>query len=548
MIRPASRVTRDVTASGALAAIWMLASALGAASWPSEAELERSGARIGSIAFRALPIFDPAHPEERKAIYRFAERLHVDTRPGVIEQQLLFRSGDPYSRRVLDETERNLRKLRFILDPEIHIVGYRDGLVDLEIVTREVWTTNPGISFGRSGGENSAGVELEELNVLGLGKQLFFDYSNDVDRSTYIVRWHDPGIFGSRWTSTIALRDSDDGTGQSLELDRPFYSLDSRWSAHMGLDRNQAVERVYRLGEPVAGYGVEYDAAELSFGSSQGLRGRWARRWIAGFRQDRSAFSPAADMAMPPTPPSDRALDHLFVRMEAVEDDFETTRNRDQIGRVEDLQFGLQYSLELAMAAPPIGADRSSALLRAEGGRGFRLGRDAALFIGGSAQTRIERGSFADSRVSAALRFYRPTGPKGTLFALLSAEAGHALDADHEMTIGGDSGLRGYPLRYQAGSGRALLTVEQRMYSSRSLWRLADIGGAVFFDAGRAWGRAPLGSSPDHGILRNVGFGLRLASRKTGLANVVHIDIAFPLDGPSSLDQAQFLVQTKRSF
>ena len=51
----------------------------------------------------------------------------------------------------------------------------------------DVWTTNPGISFGRSGGENSGGIKLEELNLLGLGKQLSFDYSKDVDRSSYTL-------------------------------------------------------------------------------------------------------------------------------------------------------------------------------------------------------------------------------------------------------------------------------------------------------------------------------------------------------------------------
>ena len=41
---------------------------------------------------------------------------------------------------------------------------------------------------------------------------------------------------------------------------------------------------------------------------------------------------------------------------------------------------------------------------------------------------------------------------------------------------------------------------------------------------------------------------LRLGSTRSGLANVLHLDIAFPLDGDSSIDNVQFLVETKRSF
>jgi hemolysin activation/secretion protein len=130
----------------------------------------------------------------------------------------------------------------------------------------------------------------------------------------------------------------------------------------------------------------------------------------------------------------------------------------------------------------------------------------------------------------------------------MSAAAGHELDADHELTIGGDTGLRGYPLRYQAGSGTAILTIEQRYFTDISLWQLADVGAAVFFDMGRAWGDPLLGPSENHGLLKDVGIGLRLGSSRSALGNVLHIDVAFPLDSSRDIDDVQFLVQTKRSF
>jgi hemolysin activation/secretion protein len=133
-------------------------------------------------------------------------------------------------------------------------------------------------------------------------------------------------------------------------------------------------------------------------------------------------------------------------------------------------------------------------------------------------------------------------------FAGFSAGLGQDLDADHELTIGGDTGLRGYPLRYQAGSATALVTLEQRYFSRLRLWQLADVGAAVFFDVGRAWGESPMGPSENLGLLKDVGFGLRLGTSRSALGNVVHIDVAFPLDGGHSIDSVQFLVQTKRSF
>jgi len=93
-----------------------------------------------------------------------------------------------------------------------------------------------------------------------------------------------------------------------------------------------------------------------------------------------------------------------------------------------------------------------------------------------------------------------------------------------------------------------LMTIEQRYFTNRSLWKIADVGGAVFFDAGGSWGRSAFGPTANEGLLKDVGFGLRLGSSKSSLGNVLHIDVAFPLDGPSSIDRVQLLVQTKRSF
>jgi outer membrane protein assembly factor BamA len=519
-----------------------------APAWPDDAELEARGTRIGTVTVRDLPIFDQRIEGEKKAIYRLADRLHVDTRDSVIEAQLLFRSGDLYSRHLLEETERNLRQLRFIREPEVRITGYHDGVVDLEVVAHEVWTTNPGLSYGRSGGTDKTGIELEELNLLGFGKHLAFDYSDDVDRSSFAIRWHDPNMFGSRWRNDLVLRDSDDGSGQSLAVERPFYALDTHWSAGIALGRDETVEHVYRLGEQVAGYGQRLEFGELRYGWSAGLRDGWVRRFTAGLRRDHADFEFAPGEPAPAALPPSRHLDYPWLRFEAIEDDFDTTRNRDQIARTEDFQFGTRYAVELGWAGEAFGSDRNAAILRAEAARGFRLGDDHALFLDAALSGRQESGDFRDALLTAGLRYYVPDGPKRTFYASLTAEAGHRLDADHERLLGGDSGLRGYPLRYQAGQGRALLTLEQRFYTKYSLWRLADVGGAIFFDVGKSWGSSAFGPTENQGLLKDIGFGLRLGSAKTALANVLHIDVAFPLDGDRSINGVQVLVQTKRSF
>ena len=48
--------------------------------------------------------------------------------------------------------------------------------------------------------------------------------------------------------------------------------------------------------------------------------------------------------------------------------------------------------------------------------------------------------------------------------------------------------------------------------------------------------------------LKEVGIGLRFGSSRSSFGNVIHVDLAFPLDGDDSIDSVQFLVETKASF
>ncbi|KAF0192876.1 MAG: hypothetical protein FD165_646 [Gammaproteobacteria bacterium] len=132
-------------------------------------------------------------------------------------------------------------------------------------------------------------------------------------------------------------------------------------------------------------------------------------------------------------------------------------------------------------------------------------------------------------------------------YASVDATAVYRLDLENQLLLGGDSGLRGYPLRYQSGEERALVTLEQRYYTNWYPLRLARVGAAVFFDGGRVWDRDAF-NSQNLGWLRDVGFGLRLSLTRSGLGSVGHIDFAFPLDGDPSIDPFQLLVGVQSTF
>ncbi len=136
---------------------------------PSFAELEAAGAVIGEVRIDTRDIFDLADEKENGILYRAANALHIQTRAGIVRRQLLFKPGERVSARLIEETERLMRSNRIFYDVSIVPVGYRDGVVDIEVRTRDTWTLEPGVSASRAGGVNKTGASLLDTNFLGTG-------------------------------------------------------------------------------------------------------------------------------------------------------------------------------------------------------------------------------------------------------------------------------------------------------------------------------------------------------------------------------------------
>lgn len=514
---------------------------------PDEAELEAAGAVIGRIHFDLQDIFDERDPREDRYLYRLANDLHVKTRESTARAQLLFRTGDRFSGRLARETERNLRRQDYFFDANIRPIAWDGERVDLLVSTRDVWSLQPGFSYGRKGGAQSTSLEIEEENLLGYGKNLAIARRRDVERESLLVRWHDPNIWGSRWRSDLTYSSNDDGHSRQALVERPFFSFDARWSAGVRLLDDSRVEPHYDAGEVLDEYRHDVDFAEARGGWSRGLIGGWTRRWLAGMRYDRQRFSFAPGRVGPQALPPDRTLSYPWVGLEWVEERFEETRNLNQIGRTEDLYYGTSLRLELGWASESLGSTQDSAILAAAAGTSLQFLEQQSLFLVARASGRAESGELANGMLAGTARYYWRWQPKRVFYVGLEATTTHELDPETQLFLGGDTDLRGYPFRFESGTSRMQLTLEQRFYSDWYPFRLFYVGGAIFFDAGRVWGRSIAGTEPV-GVLRNVGVGLRLGNSRSGFGSVVHIDVAVPLDRTADIDAVQFVVDTKRSF
>ena len=516
---------------------------------PSDAALERMGAVIGRIEIQNKNIFDLRNPKDDKPIFRLADRLHRVTRRELIEHQLLFHSGERYSRHLIEESARILRANPYFYDASIRPVRYHDGKVDVLVRTRDVWTLNPGLDFSRSGGKSETGVQLEELNAFGTGTDFKVEHLKSVDRTTSEVDVSNQHAFDT-WVSVNATYgELSDGRLRQLIVNRPFYALETRHAGGVTLIDSTFDAPLYDRGEIIDRFQVLNRLYQLYGGWSTGLVHGWARRVSLGLTYDEHRFAPAplSLWSGPTVLPANRKFVYPWVQFDWVQDEYAKLRNHNQIHRTEDFDLGAYVSAQVGWAPRSFGSSQDAARILFSAGDGYWLSRGDTLLVAGTASGRVERGILENGVVGASITNFAEQSSHWLLYSTLRATAGKRLNLDDQILLGGDNGLRGYPLRYQDGTASALFTLEERWFSDWYPFRLFRVGATVFFDMGRTWGRAPL-AAPSLGLLKDAGFGLRFGNARTAFGNVIHVDVAFPFNGDSNIKRVQFLVTTHRDF
>ncbi len=516
---------------------------------PDPSYLEQRGATIGTVNIRIDNVFDPSNPAEDKALYRWANRIHFTTRPSVIEEIALFQPGDVFQSRLLEETARLLRARGFVAEAAVTAQSYdaTKNTTDVDVWVRDAWSLEPDIKFSRSGGENEWGFGLSEDNLFGTGKHAAINYRKDVDRDEVRLNYSDRNVNGKRLRLDFGLYDLSDGKRNQISIGRPFFALDTRWSVGSDLLDDERVESVYGLGEVVDEFRHDTQAFSIQGGVSPGIVGGTTKRWLFGIDYESDVFVPAPDFGTPVLQPEDRELLYPWIGWQWIHEDFRKVSELNSIGRTEDVALGLNFLASVGRATASLGSDRDATLFRASATKGWEPGGPGRLLLfDSSLEMRDEDDGLHNAVLASRARYYHRNFDQQLFSATLTTVFSKNIDAENQVLIGGDSGLRGFPLRYQSGQKSAVLTVEQRFFTDWYPWRLVRVGYAFFMDAGRVWGQDARGTQI-LGTLYDVGVGLRLTSPRSSTGAVVHIDLAFPLNGDPSIDSVQLIIEKKSS-
>ncbi len=493
--------------------------------------------RLGDIDVIRQNVFE----QDGNWLQAVANRYHHRTREKVVLSVLPMATGDEVDQRLLAEAERILRAKVYLYDARVIPRRVCGDVLDIYVVTRDVWTLMPRLSLARTGGENDVGFGVNEANLLGGGQYVALGWDKDADRHGVSVAYGDPNLGHSRWALDVAAVKNNDGDRTTFRLRQPFYALDARRAWSLATDDFRRSEGLYFLGDEVWEYQADSRSLRAFTGFSGGLHGRWVDRVLFGYayQDDRFDLPAAFSAAFPDLQLPARKYAYPFVAFQRIEDDFETRVNLDRVQRTEDVALGRQLYAELGYSPGATGrGDHLVARLTYADASWLAARHLLAIYAWLDGYYDLDDHSSENLELGGRLSYRYQHARAWSLLVEGSASVIRHPTLDRQLLLGGDVGLRGYPNRYQVGDRRFLVTVEERYYSNLYPFEMFRLGAAMFVDAGRAWyqGMAPAWvPGPRDGdqfdTLADAGVGLRLESTRTRGDRILHLDLAFPLRG-----------------
>jgi len=508
-----------------LSAILMvvLATHLGAA---ASEESELDGLPIVRIVCERYSIFDTSDPKTSKWPYRAANAVHIRSRERFIRSMLLFSEGDSYSDADAAESARLLRALGIMNPVEISAQEIEGG-VEVTVETHDQWSLQVGADAGLSGNRGSFGVQIQEENLLGWGKELSLGFDSDVERDSWIYGFIDPNIFGTRWTTELVYQNRTDGSLRRIRVERPFFSLDTPRGWGAWWESEELTEHLYATNESVVQGRRRSEIFRVWYGIQLGKPNRITRRLTLGWDVQQVEYDDWRWIETGEPYPSPQPLDISGIRVgyEQITENYEVLHGFRAWSAQEDIGLGPNFKIGATFSGPALGGDINRVLydglfsIARHHGRWLVMGD---VWLSGRFDQSKPRDVLLGIQLAAA-----QIGQRGFQFRLL-VDASHELQLDRQLTLGADVGLRGWDPDTFDGTGRALVNAQWRTVVFHDVLHLFSVGVVVFADAGKTW-NPRIGPDTD-GVRADAGAGLLFDLSRLSTSNVLRVEVAWPDD------------------
>lgn len=510
------------------------------------------GKTIGRVIVVTQPVFS-----RRDGFLQWFNLFHFTTYPPIVDRELLVKPGDPWTPETQARVEESRRNL---LDPFLAnvivllpVVATNPQEVDVLVVLRDVWSLRLNTNFEvQDGILTQLSMSLSENNLFGLRKKLALAFR--LDQGVYELGpvYIDPNIRGTRMTLEVGARaifnrDTNvfEGSRSALELAYPLWSLKEDWGASIAVSHYDSKIRFFR-GAGLLTYDVPETVAEEELPIVYDFtRLSAASGVIRGFGETvehRVSFGHELSMQLPRLPedfmgsslerdafardifPRRELASAFFVSYRLFTPTYHAVRDFDTFDLREDLRTGPSLDLRASRAMTEIGSDVDFMRFSAEASWSFALGGDGFARAASGWSARLQDGRLFDHLVSNGVYVGTPRFFK-ILRLHTSASASFLLEESNNrfFTLGGDSGLRGYPIGFFTGEAKVEGHVELRT-RPMPIW-FTRLGAVAFYDTGHA------ADSTDELVLHHdVGGGLRFLIPQLD-PYVMRLDWALPLTG-----------------
>lgn len=503
------------------------------------------GKKIRHITFNNIDVFDESNPNENNSLYRFLNRIHINTKPHVIKSQLLFQEGDLIDRKTIQESARILRTRNYLSTAYIVPDAVCGDEIDILVVTQDSWSLEPQVSFSQKADNSESGFAISDDNILGSGNSVVIGYEQTADRNSIRYSFSNPHFLNKPVAVKLSFAETSDGDNSSIYVARPFYSLNTPWATGIQLDDISEVSVIRSGGDIINEYRHQQVFQEAFFGVATHIDDEYTRRILIGFTKEEDTFYEIDETVL--GIPENRKAVYPWIGFQSLHNQFGVFKNVNQIQRAEDIGIGVNTEFRIGYGGTSL--DSADEMIRYKGKISNVIDMRNHHILEMSAEIdgryHLESGRNDSSVLGGEIAYNYFINDKNRWYARFRYDVGQDLLQHEQLTAGDETGMRGYPTDFQRGEQRYLFTLERRYFSDYHLFNIVRMGGVVFFDAGKAWGDNDGKPNPH---LSNIGFGLRFSSSKVRVGKVVHVNFATPLAAKSGISDFQLLVSAQQRF
>lgn len=494
------------------------------------------GQIIRSIAVQPAGLFtDETDKRAATQLFQWLGRaLSFRTRAETVRRELRFAEGEPCDRQRLVETARVLRDQAYLRAATIIATPVGNDSVDIEVRTEDELALDANARLDVGDNRTVKSARINEDNLLGRGvlAQLRYDYLGR--RAGLVADVLHRQVLGRSDAELVMGRTSIGPVGEAAfrrmfesEYDRTAFRFDARWREEPFALRSDSFGTV---AQPVVSTGVDLGLARRS-----GPPGRQSQVGLAvSFERQFATGVPQASLPTDDSAAAAQLLGRYHERRRLSTDLLVGFRNvrfvqrtgLDAVHAMQDAREGYEVRMIAGRgwgASEALQQDWSALIDLYAGGA---LLPSTVVFTRARAEGRyLERGW--DGVIAAADVFGYTTLSERTSIAFnVRGAGGWNTSTPFQLLLSGPLGMRGYGLNSLPGGRRVVMQAEHR-YFVGTVFRAADVGTALFMDAGQGWaGDAAFGTNT--GFLVAAGAGLRTGF-PSGSRVTTQLDLAVPL-------------------